>query len=96
MHEVAEILKSVIDKMTCGIYFNLVNILRAENVNLTQEYLHLCIDNLEIQWNLPVVSCDTLTSRSKPSTNGQHSYSWWSFGIFDESHRYRTKSIPGW
>jgi len=87
MHEGAEILKSDIDKMTCGIYFNLVNILHAENVNLTQEYLHPSIDNLEIQWNLPIVSCDTLTSRSKPSTNGQHSYSWWSFGIFDESHR---------
>ena len=42
------------------------------------------------------MSYDTLTSRAKPSSNGQLSYSAWSFGIFDESHRYKTKNSVGW
>jgi len=39
---------------------------------------------------------DTLTSRAKPSSNGQLSYFVCSFGIFDESHRYKTKNSVGW
>jgi hypothetical protein len=42
------------------------------------------------------VSYDTLTSRAKPSSNGQLSYSAWSFGIFDESYWYKTKNSVGW
>jgi hypothetical protein len=39
---------------------------------------------------------DTLTSRAKPSSNGQLSYCACSSGIFDESHRYKTKISAGW
>jgi hypothetical protein len=42
------------------------------------------------------VSYDTLSSRAKPSRNGQLSYWAWSPGIFDESHGYKTKNNVGW
>jgi len=42
------------------------------------------------------VSYDTLTSRAKLSSTARLSHCRWSFGIFDESHRYKTKNIVGW
>jgi hypothetical protein len=87
MPGVAETFKSVIDEMTFGTDFKLVNLLLAENANLTQEDLNTSIDEQENRWNIHLVSYDTLTSRAKPSSNGQLSYCSWSFGIFDESHR---------
>jgi hypothetical protein len=65
-------------------------------VNLTHEDLNTSLDEPENRWNIHLVSYDTLTSRAKPSSNGQLSYCSWSFGIFDESHRYKTKNSVGW
>jgi len=96
MPRVAETFKSVIDEMTHGTDFKLVNILQAENANLTHEDLNTSIDEAENRWNIHLVSYDTLTSRAKPSSNGQLSYCVRRFGIFDESHRYRTKNSVGW
>jgi hypothetical protein len=96
MPGVAETFKSVIDEMTFGTDFKLVNLLHAENANLTHEDLNTSIDEPENRWNIHLVSYDTLTSRAKPSSNGQLSYCSWSFGIFDESHRYKTKNSVGW
>jgi len=96
MPRVAETFKTVIDEMTHGTDFELVNLLHAENANLTHEDLNTCIDELENRWNIHLVSEDTLTSRAKPSSNSQLSYCAWCFGIFDESHRYKTKNSVGW
>jgi hypothetical protein len=96
MPRVAEIFKSVIDAMTQGTDFKLVNLLRSENVNLTHKDLNTSIDKPENRWNIHLVSYDTLTSRAKPSSNGQLSYCTSSFGIFDESHRYKTENSVGW
>jgi len=90
MPGVEETIKTVIDKMTNGTEFKLVNSLQAENANLTHEDLNTSIDEPENRQNIHLVSYDTLTSRAKPSSNGQLSYCAWSFGIFDESHRYKT------
>jgi len=96
MAGVAESFKTVIDEMTHGTEFKLVNLLHAENANLTHEDPNTSIDEPENRWNIHHVSYDTLTSRAKPSSNGQLSYCAWSFGIFDESHRYKTKNSVGW
>jgi hypothetical protein len=96
MPGVAETFKSVIDEMTFATDFKLINLLHAENVNLTHEDLNTSLDEPENRWNIHLVSYDTLTSRAKPSSNGQLSYCSWSFGIFDESHRYKTKNSVGW
>jgi len=96
MPGVAETFKTVIDDMTHGTNFKLVNLLHAENANLTNEDLNTSIDEPENRWNIHLVSYDTLTSRAKPSSNGQLSHCTWSFGIFDESHRYKTKNSVGW
>jgi hypothetical protein len=93
---VAESFKTVIDEMTHGTDFKLVNLLHAENANLTHEDLNTSIDEPENQWNIHLVSYDTLTSRSKPSINGWLSHCAWSFWIFDESHRCKTKNSVGW
>jgi len=96
MPGVAENFKSVIDEMTHVTNFKLVNILNAENANLTHEDLNTSIDE-PVNWsNIHLVSYDTLTSRAKPSSNGQRFYCSWSFGIFDESHWYETKNSVGW
>jgi len=87
MPGVAETFKTVIDEMTHGTEFKLVNLLHAENPNLTRENQNTSIDEPENRWNIHHVSYDTLTSRAKPSSNGQLSYSAWSFGIFDDSHQ---------
>jgi len=47
MHAVAETFKSVIDKMTYGTHFKLVQLLQAENANLTHEDLNMSIDELQ-------------------------------------------------
>ena len=65
-------------------------------MNLTYEDLNTSIDDLENRWNIHPVSFDTLTSRVKPSGNSQLFYCKWSFDIFDESHRYKTKNSEGW
>jgi len=96
MTGVAETFKTVIDEMTHVTEFKLINLLHAENANLTGEDLNTKIDVPENRWNIHLLSYNTLTSRVKPSHNGQLSYCAWSFGIFDESHRYKTKNSAGW
>jgi len=70
----AETFKTVIDKMTHGIDFKLVNLLHAENANPTNEDLNTSIEDSENRWNIHLVSYDTLTSRAKPSSNGRLSH----------------------
>ena len=70
MPGVAETFKTVIDKMTHGTNFILVNLLPAENANLTHRDLNTSINEPENRWNIHLVSYHTLTSRAKPSSNG--------------------------
>ena len=95
MPGVAGTFKSVVDAMTCRTDFKLVTLLHTENANLTHKELNTSIDVPENRWNIHLVSYDTLTSRVKPSSNSQLSYCSWSFGIFDESHQYKTKNSVG-
>jgi len=83
MPTVAETFKSVIDKMTYGTDFKLVNLLHAENPNLTHEDLNTSNHKLEYRWNIHLVLYDFFTSRATPSSNGKLTYCAWSFGIFD-------------
>jgi len=92
---VAETFKTVIDETTHGTDFKLVNLVVAENVNLTHKDLNSSIDEPENRWNIHFVSYDTSTSRAKPSNNGRLSHCSWSFGIFDEYHRYKMKNSVG-
>jgi hypothetical protein len=71
---VEETVKTVIDEMTHGTDITLVNLLQAENVNVTHQDLITSIDDPENQWNTHLVSYDTLTCRVKPSSNNQLSY----------------------
>jgi hypothetical protein len=96
MPGVAETFKTVIDEITHGTDFKLVNLLHAENPYLTHEDLNTSIEEPENRWNIHLVSYDTLISRAKPSSNGRLSHCSWSFGIVDESHRYKTKNSVGW
>jgi len=82
--------------MTFATDFKLINLLHAQNANPTNEDLNTSLDEPKQQWNIHLVSYDILTSRAKPSTNGQLSHCSWSFGIFDESHRYKTNNSVGW
>jgi len=96
MPAVTDTIKTVIDKMTHATEFKPVNLLHGANANLTHEDLNTSIDKPENRWNIYLLSYDTLTSRAKPSSNGQLSYCAWSFGIFDQSHRYMTRNTVGW
>ena len=96
MPGVAETFKTVIDKMTHGTEFKLVNLLYATNANLTHEDLNTSINEPENRCNIYHVSYDTLTSSAKPSSNGWLSYYSWSFRIFDEFYRYKMKNSVGW
>ena len=93
MPGVAATFKSVIDELTTATDFKLINLLHTENGTLTHEDLNSSLDEPENLWNIHLVSYDTLTSITKPSTNGQLSHCSWSFGIFDESHRYKMKIV---
>ena len=66
MAGVAETFQTVIDEMTHGIDFILVNLLHAENANLSHTDLNTTINELENCWNMNLVSYDTLRSRAKP------------------------------
>jgi SNF2 family DNA or RNA helicase len=96
MPGVVQTFKTVTDEMTLGTDIKLVNLLLAKNANLTHKDLNTSIDKPENRWNIHLVSYDTLTSRAKLSSNGRLSHCAWSFGIFDESHRYKTKITLGW
>jgi len=96
MPSVADTFKSVITEKTHVTNFRLVNLLHTENANLTHEHLNTSNDEPENRWNIHLVSYDTLTSRAKPSSNGQLSYCACSLGIFHESHRFETKNSVGW
>jgi hypothetical protein len=96
MPRVAETFKSVIDKMTYGTDFKLINLLHTENANFTYEDLKNSIDKSESRWNIHLISYDTLTSRAKPSCKAQLSHCSWSFGIFGEFHQDKTKNRIGW
>jgi len=93
---VAETFKSIIGDMTYGIDFKVANLLHAEIANLTNEDLNTCIDEPETRLNIFLVSNHTLTSRAKPSSNGQLSHCSRRFGISDVSHRYMTKNSVYW
>jgi hypothetical protein len=93
---VTDMIKRVIDHMTHGADFKLVNLLHTENQHLTHQDLNTSIDEPEIRWNIHRVSYDTITSTAKPSSNGQLSYCSLSFGIFDESHRYMLRISVRW
>jgi len=82
--------------MTNGTNVKLVNLLQAENAIRTHEDLNPSIDEPENRWNIDLVSYDTLASRAEPSSNGRLSHDSWSFGICDQSHRYKTKNFVGW
>jgi hypothetical protein len=71
MPRVAERFNCVIEEITHGTIFNRVNLLYAYNANLTHEDRNLSIDKPEYCWNILIVSSDTLSSRAKPSSNGQ-------------------------
>jgi len=96
MPGVAETFKTVIDKMTHETELKLLNLLHAENANLTHEDPNTSIDEPENRWNIHLVLYDTLTCRAMPSSNSQLSCCAWSFGIFDVSHRYKMKNSVGW
>jgi len=82
--------------MTYGTQLKLVHLLHAGNLNLTYEDLNTSIDKPENQWNIHLVSYNSLISRAKPSSHCQLSYCSWSFGIFDGSHWYKTENSMGW
>jgi hypothetical protein len=48
----------------------LINQLDAENLNLTHKDLNTSTDEPDNQWNITLVSYDTLTSTVKLSSNG--------------------------
>jgi hypothetical protein len=96
MPRVAETFKTVIDEMTHGTDFKLINLLYPENAYLTHDDLNNSIDEPENLWNIHLVCYNTLTSGAKPSSNGQLSHSSWSFRLFDESRQYKTKDSVGW
>jgi hypothetical protein len=74
MPGVAVMFQSVIDEMTFVTDFKLINLLQAENANLTHEDLNSGLNKPENRWNIHLVSYDTLTSRAKPSSNGPLSH----------------------
>jgi len=95
MPGVVDTLKTVINKMRYGSDFKLVNLLKAEYVNLTNEDPKRSIGKRESRWIFNLVLYNSL-SRVKSTNNNQLSYNWWSFGIVDDSHQYRSKSNIGW
>jgi len=88
MPGVAGTFTSVIDEVINGTDFQWGIMLQTENENLTHDDLNTGIDKPENRWNIHFVSYNTLTSRAKPSSDGQLSYWVWSFEIFEEFHRY--------
>jgi len=93
---VAETFKSVIDEMTHGTNFKVVNLLHTDNADLSHENLNTTIDEPGNPWTIHLVSYNTLRFTAKLSSDGRLSYCSCSFGIFDESDQYKTKNSVGW
>ena len=56
MPRVAEAFKNVINEMTHGNVFKVLNLFDADNANLTLEDPNTCIEELVNRWNIQVVS----------------------------------------
>jgi len=83
MPGVAETIKTVIDEMTHGTDFKLIDSLLTEYAHFSHGNLNTSIDELENRGNIDLVSYDTLTFRAKPWRIGRLSHCSWNFGIFD-------------
>jgi len=82
--------------MTHATDFNLTNLLLTGNANVNLQNLNTSIDEPENRCNIHLESYDTLTYRAKLSCNGWLSHCSWTFWIFNESYRWRTKNSVGW
>jgi hypothetical protein len=82
--------------MTHGTEFKLVNLLVTENPNFIKKNLNTSIEKLKNRWNIHLVLYYTSTVTARTSSSGQLSFCAWRFGIFDKSHRYKTKTSVGW
>jgi len=71
MPRLAASFKTVIDEMTHGIDYKLIDMLHTKKTNLSHKYLNTSINELQNQWNIHPVSYDNLTSRAKSSSNGR-------------------------
>jgi len=93
---VAEMFNGVLDEMTHRTDSELINLLHVNRANITNEDLNASIDKPENWWNMHLLLYDTLKSKAKQSSNGQISYCVWSYGIFNESHWYKSENSMGW
>jgi hypothetical protein len=91
----AETFNIVIDIMSYGTDFKLVNILHVDTTNHADKYLNTSINEWEIHSNIDFDIYDILRSRGKPGRNRQHSYCTRSVGIFDEFLRENTTTSVG-
>jgi len=71
MPRVAETLKSVIDEMRYGTNSKLFTIVHTDDANITHDVLNT---DIEQNWNIHRMLCDTITSRAKPLSKGQLSH----------------------
>jgi hypothetical protein len=70
MPRVAETFKTVLDKITYGTNFKLLNLLAAENANHTHQNPNTCIEELVTRWHIYLVLRSTSISTTKPSNKG--------------------------
>jgi len=96
MQGVAETFKTVINEISHGTYFKLVNMVHTENADLTKEDLNTSIEECENRSNILLVLYHTISSTAKPSSNGQLSYRARCFGSINNSPRFKTKHCVGW
>jgi hypothetical protein len=96
MARVAETSKTDIDEMIHWTDLKQVNLLHCENTYLTHKDLNTSLAESEHRLNIYLVLYNIFTPRSEPSRNDWLSYYAWSFGIFDESYRYKTENSVGW
>ena len=96
---VRETFVSVIKTITAGTRFSIRDLSAEGGADLCHTHINFSLDNLERMWDVHVITYNAFTERAQHNSSGtlrQLTKGTWSWGIFDESHRYKGAKSRGW
>jgi hypothetical protein len=88
-----------INTITKGTPFSVRDLCAEDAGDLTHAHLNFCVEHPERRWDIHVITYDTFTSRAQRNENDtvrQLTNCQWSWGIFDEAHRFKGPKSKGW
>jgi hypothetical protein len=90
---------SAVNTMVDGTQFRVIDLGAPGHEDLIHEDLNATPENLRAIWDIHIITYDSLTRRAQRNLQGtprQLTRCQWSWGIFDEAHRFKGLGTKGW